>query len=46
MTWKELKNRIEKMPADEQEKNVTVWEEGRTDQGCRFITVCRGFVRK
>lgn len=29
MTWKELKNRIEKMPANEQEKNVTVWVEER-----------------
>ena len=27
MTWKELKNRIEKMPADEQEKAATVWAE-------------------
>ena len=27
MTWKELKNRIEKMPEDEQEKTVTVWAE-------------------
>jgi len=27
MTWKELKNRIEKMPEEEQEKNVTVWAE-------------------
>ena len=27
MTWKELQNRIEKMPEEEQEKSVTVWEE-------------------
>lgn len=27
MTWKELKNRIDRMPEKEQEQKVTVWAE-------------------
>ena len=33
MTWEELKNRIEKMPEEEQEKTVTVWAEEEPMRG-------------